>query len=427
MTDDQRISWHPRLYLRIYLAVLGIVAVLVLMLSIAWYEHSDPRKLGATLQAFGPLVSDVLPPASAPDATQQAALARWQPRTELDLALYSGEGRRIATAGKHRWLPRIITAEIGASATDYGLRLADGRFLIVHGPGRMHPRPLRLMTAFALIAFAVAVGCYPLVRRLTRRLEILQRSVEAWATGNVSARASTSGNDEVAAVATSFNQAADRIESLLRAQKALVSNASHELRSPLARLRMAVELLPQATPESLRAEFARNVAELDQLAGEILLASRLDAQDKTAPAFEKLDFMALVSDECAAAGVSLQAQPSTLHGDATLLRRLLRNLLENAARHGGGAPVEVRITAGPGEVELQVLDHGPGIPEAERERVFEPFYRLHGASEAAGSVGLGLSLVRQIATAHDGTAECISPGVSGGCFRVRFPAHTSLN
>ena len=422
MTDHRRSRWHARLYLRIYLAVLGIVAALVLMLAIAWYEHSDPRKLGATLQAFGPLVSDVLPPASAPDVAQRDALARWQSRTDLDLALYSGEGRRIATAGKHRWLPRVITAEIGASATDYGLRLADGRFLVVHGPGRMHPRPLRLMTAFALIAFAVAVGCYPLVRRLTRRLEVLQRGVERWATGEVSTRVRVEGHDEVAAVATSFNHAADRIDSLLRAQKALVSNASHELRSPLARIRMAVELLPQATPELLRAEFVRNVAELDQLAGEILLASRLDAQDKAVPSLERLDFTDLVREECAAADARLQAQPSTLHGDPTLLRRLLRNLLENATRHGGGGPVDVRVAASPDEVELLVLDHGPGIPEAERERVFEPFYRLHGASEVAGSIGLGLSLVRQIAAVHGGTAECTSSGLSGGCFRVRFPS-----
>lgn len=86
----------------------------------------------------------------------------------------------------------------------------------------------------------------------------------------------------------------------------------------------------------------------------------------------------------------------------------------------------MRVVASPDGVELLVLDHGPGIPVAERERVFEPFYRLHGASEAAGSVGLGLSLVRQIAAAHGGSVDCRSSGPlsepSGGCFRVRLPS-----
>lgn len=423
MTDDRRIRWHSRLYLRIYLAVLGIVAVLVLMLAGMWYEHTDPRKLGVTLQAFAPLVSDVLPPIGAADTLQQAALDRWQPRTDLDLALYSAAGHRMAMAGKHDWPPRLDdAAAVGVNPTDLGLRLADGRLLLVRGRGRMHPRPVRLMIFFSVIAALVGLGCYPLVRRLTRRLEVLQQGVKGWATtGNVSTRVRVEGNDEVAAVATSFNHAAERIESLLRAQKALVSNASHELRSPLARIRMAVELLPKTTPDSLRAEFARNIAELDQLAGEILLASRLDAQEKTMPAFVPLDFKALVEEECAAANATVQAEPSKLHGDPMLLRRLVRNLLENASRHGCGALVEVSLTARPNDVELLVRDHGPGIPETERERVFEPFYRLHGASEAAGGVGLGLSLVRQIAAAHGGTAECLSSGVSGGCFLVRLP------
>lgn len=427
MADGWRSGWHARLYLRIYLAVLGIVAALVLMFAAMFLHHTDPRKLSLTLQAFAPIVSDVLPPVGAPDAAQQAALARWQPRTDMDLALYSVEGRRLAATGLHRWPPRIGPAQVGVNPTDLGLRLDDGRLLLARGSGRMYPQPVRLISLFAVIAVSVGLGCYPLVRRLTRRLEALQRGVEHWATGNVSTRLRIEGHDEVAAVAASFNHAADRIESLLRAQKALVANASHELRSPLARIRIAVELLPNATSQPLRDEFARNVAELDQLAGEILLASRLDARDQAAPAFETLDFTSLVREECAAADARLQAQQSTLRGDPTLLRRLLRNLLENAARHGGGAVVEVCLTAGPGEVELVVLDHGPGIPVAERERVFEPFYRLHGASEAAGSVGLGLSLVRQIAAAHGGTAECVSSRTSGGCFRIRLPAPGSLD
>ena len=109
-------------------------------------------------------------------------------------------------------------------------------------------------------------------------------------------------------------------------------------------------------------------------------------------------------------------------GEPKLLRRLVRNLLENAGRYGAGSAVEVRLAAiGDAALRLDVCDGGPGIPETERERVFEPFYRIAGASEAAGGVGLGLSLVRQIANHHGGDAQCLPNGAGGCCFRVTLP------
>lgn len=425
MTARARIRWHGRIYLRIYLSVLAIVAMLAMMLSLAWYVHSDPREFGTTLRALATVVAEVLPPASAPDAAQQAVLARWHPRMNMDLALYGADGRVIAVAGAPNWpsqIPPLATIRLGANPPDYPLPLHDGRWLLIHGAGRTNPQPHRLLVAFALIALAVGFGCYPIVRRLTRRLEQLQRGVDAWGAGTLSERVEVTGNDEVAVLAASFNSSADRIEALVRSQKTLLSNASHELRSPLARIRLAVELLPGQTPESLRAEFRQNITELDQLVGEILLASRLDAQGSAAIVRHQLDFTALAKEECAAVDASLRADASSLHGDPILLRRLLRNLLENAGRHGGRHDVDVSITTSADGIELQVSDRGPGVPEGDRERVFEPFYRLPGTNEASGGVGLGLSLVRQIAEAHGGHARCIAPRVPGACFQVRLPS-----
>ncbi len=425
MTDKARIRWPHRIYLRIYLSVLAIVALLAMMLSVAWYVHSDPREFGTTLRALATVVAEVLPPPNAPDAAQQAVLARWEPRMKVDLALYAADGRVIAAAGAPNWpsqIPPLTTIRLGANPPHYPLPLHDGRWLLIHGAGRTNPLPHRLLVAFTLIALAVGVGCYPIVRRLTRRLEQLQHGVNAWGAGTLSERVAVTGSDEVAVLAASFNASADRIEALVRSQKTLLSNASHELRSPLARIRLAVELLPGQTPELLRAELKRNIAELDQLVGEILLASRLDAQGSAAIMRQKLDFTALAHEECAAVDASLQADPSSLHGDPILLRRLLRNLLENAGRHGGRQNVDVSITTSADGMELQVSDRGPGVPESDRERVFEPFYRLPGTKEASGGVGLGLSLVRQIAEAHGGDAHCIAPRGSGACFRVRLPA-----
>jgi signal transduction histidine kinase len=107
--------------------------------------------------------------------------------------------------------------------------------------------------------------------------------------------------------------------------------------------------------------------------------------------------------------------------DPRLLRRLFRNLLENAGRYGGSGPAIVTMRAGSSEAEISVCDSGPGVPEAEREKIFEPFYRLKSASESGGGAGLGLSLVRQIAERHGGRVRCVAGPGGGACFEVSLP------
>lgn len=290
--------------------------------------------------------------------------------------------------------------------------------LVVVG-ARMHFAGLLMM--LSVIALVVAIGAYPIIRRLTARLVRLERSVETWGTGKLSTRVMVEGDDEVARLAASFNDAAARIETLVTAQKSLLANASHELRSPLARIRMAAELMAEQAPPAIGAELRRNVAELDQLIDELLLASRLDAGEQAAPCLEQVDLAGLVAEECARVNAALDAQPAVLVGEPKLLRRMVRNLLENASRYGAGSEVEARLAMEDETVVLDVCDSGPGIPDAERERVFEPFYRIAGASETAGGVGLGLSLVRQVARRHGGDACCLPNGERGCCFRVTLP------
>jgi two-component system OmpR family sensor kinase len=291
--------------------------------------------------------------------------------------------------------------------------------LALYGP-RLHLTGLVVM--LALIAVVVAIGSYPVVRRLTGRLERLQLSVQAWGEGQFATRVAVEGDDEIARLAVSFNEAASRIESLVAAQKSLLANASHELRSPLARIRMAAELMAEQAPPAISAELRRNVAELDQLIDEVLLASRLDAGHPALPCLEELDLAGIVAEECARVNAALEALPLTMMGEPKLLRRMVRNLLENAVRYGAGTGIEVRLAAvDDGTLRLDVCDGGPGIPEPERDRIFEPFYRLAGASETAGGVGLGLALVRQIARRHGGGAQCLANGTAGCCFRVTLP------
>jgi signal transduction histidine kinase len=234
------------------------------------------------------------------------------------------------------------------------------------------------------------------------------------------------GRDEVATLASSFNQAAERIEALVRSNKSLLANASHELRSPLARLKMATSLMSdpavsEREREHLRAEIGTDIAELDGLVDEVLLASRLEAAAEPTH-LESVDLLALAVEEGARVDANVEGAPASVKGEERLLRRALRNLLENARRYGGGEiRVDLADKAAAG-IEIRVSDNGPGVPDAFRERIFEPFFRLPGHAERAGGVGLGLALVRQIVERHHGRICCVRPPEGGGCFVITLPA-----
>jgi signal transduction histidine kinase len=409
-----------RLYWKIWLAILATVVLFALLATAAWRLIGE-RPHPPNVTGFAELASEVLPPPDATRAEQQAALDRWQRRLGADLALYGRDGALLAaTRDDLVALPRRESEPEHHVMTPRGpalaLTLPDGRELLMLRPSR--PPPPGPVLTFALIALGVGVGAFPVVRRLTRRLERLQAGVTEWGAGNLATRVVVEGHDEVAQLASTFNEAAARIEKLVGAHKSLLANASHELRSPLARIRLGVELLSTDPSAARRDELARDIAELDQLIDEILLASRLEGV--AAPELEPVDLTALVAEECARVGAGLEAVPKQVRGNARLLQRLVRNLIENALRYGGGR-AEVVLRGVPGAVELDVLDRGPGIDESERERVFEPFYRARGASESSGGVGLGLSLVRQIALQHGGHVHCLPRAGGGSVFRVTLP------
>jgi signal transduction histidine kinase len=395
-----------RLYLRVYLAVLASLAVFALLAGFLWRQLGDPGPQGFAFEVAGTLAVNALPPMDAPPAEQQRALDRLARNLRADVALYSPERARLASVGealppprpgrrRSGWLRRID----GPPA--WALRLEDGRWLVARVPrDRRHPA-FGLFLTLALLVVAVGVGMYPVVRRLTTRLERLQAGVESLGAGELSARVPVEGRDEVARLAESFNGAAARIEKLVAGHKGLLAHASHELRTPLARIRMGIEMVKEGADPARRDALLRDIGELDAMIDEILLASRLDALPAL-DATEEVDLLGLAAEECARyEGVALEGEPATLRGDPRLLRRLLRNLLENATRHGR-PPVRVTIARRAGTIELAVTDDGPGVPERDRERIFEPFVRGDRATPGAG---LGLSLVRQIARRHGGEAR----------------------
>jgi len=452
------------LYLRIWLTVVSVLGAFALVSG--WFvqrhlESERARIEGAAserLGAWAELVQRSLPPADAEPDQQAAALREWSLRLRLPMALDDASGQRVAAADAY------LRREADTGRAGMPVRLDDGRTLWVMRPGaargfgvagmrgadadrphgppgeRGSPRPpdsrwpalllppqwppgVGLLALLALLFVAVAAGAYPVVRSLTRRLESLQAGVERFGAGALGQRVDESGRDEVAALARSFNLTAGRIEALLRSHQSLLANASHELRSPLARLKMAVAMLPHADAahrDTLRREAEANIAELDALVEEVLLASRLDAGAWSLKR-ESVELLGLSAEEAARVDGQVSGSPCTVSGDERLLRRALRNLLENARRYGVGE-IEVFVERAGATARLSVCDRGPGVPEAFRERIFEAFFRLPGHAEREGGVGLGLSLVRQIAERHGGSVRCEARDGGGSCFVVTLPA-----
>ena len=406
-----------KLYLRIWLTVAGSVAVLGLLVGWAWHVADEQRDRERERQLPQPREVLVRDAAGALIGTAEA-----QPRR------VPGQGFEFAVTLDNGQVLNLQMAPRPGRGGGPGPRRSDP-------PWSWLRPPYGFQWMLGLAGLVVMAVLFPVARRLTQRLEALQRGVQRWGEGDLSARLPEGGQDEVADLSRRFNAAAERVQSLmasqaalLQSQKSLLANASHELRSPLARIRMAVELSGTQGSPAARDEIQRSITELDQLVDEILLASRLDAREADMGTVESVDLIGLLAEECARVGAVFELPERTgevvVPGVARLLRRAVRNLLENAVRHGrrtGHAEVVAQLSLEGGYAVLHIDDRGPGVPPDQRERIFEPFYRLPGASEREGGVGLGLALVRQIAARHGGSVACDNREGGGARFTLRLP------
>jgi signal transduction histidine kinase len=411
-----------RFYLQIYLAFLGILLLFGVLISVSWILMPDTPLDQRRLDGIGALISTVLPGPERPISELQATVERLADQLSVNVTVRAGDGSVLASAVKSRNVPGEGRPGWSASrrvGPGMSFPLPDGRKVVLRW---RHPHsPGGLLVVLALAAVAVGIGAYPVVRRLTRRLERLQAQVDALGAGDLQARVPVEGKDEVADLALSFNRAAGRIARLVEAQRSVLAAASHELRSPLTRIRMGLELLSCVERPELKARLSQDIADLDEMIGELLLASRLDALDQLERS-EEIDLLALLAEESSRTGAEVSGEPVVVQGDPRMLRRMLRNLLENARRYAAGSVVEASLTVvDPEHVRIQVADRGPGVVEEERERIFEPFYRTAAMRGSSDGVGLGLALVRQIARHHRGTVRCLPRDGGGTCFEVELP------
>jgi signal transduction histidine kinase len=438
-----------KLYLRIWLAVVMAVAVLTLLVGWVWHLAAEPPLRDVVVrddagqvigrgQTRGPLTEE--------EMRERRALRR---ALRHDTGQTPAPAQAVPSAGQPDESRSVEAPDAGeparaGPAPEFVVRMHDGRTVHMHlmrAPPSIWSRPpFGFAWMLIWVGIAVALATYPIVRKLTRRLERLQDGVQQWGQGDLSIRVPETGQDEVAFLAKRFNQAAQRVQSLvqshevlLASQKSLLANASHELRSPLTRIRMGLELMGASATPAFRDEISRNINELDQLIEEILLASRLDARDADMGTIESVDLIGMAAEETARVNAELDVQAPVVEdtqvgigtelvvqGVAKLLRRALRNLLENARRYGAGS-ITVRLQQTSKLAVIRVCDRGPGVPPELQERIFEPFYRLPGATERDGGVGLGLALVKSIAQRHGGRAYCENNAGGGACFVIELP------
>lgn len=367
---------------------------------------------------------------------------------DVDVTVRDVEGRLLASSGSE--LPAPVAEEIRAvlagklslragprwSAASVvrdpqsGVPMAVLQASARHRFGFLHF--LHPALAVALVLLIVALATRPLARRLSRPLERLTVGARRLGGGDLSYRVPVAAvgagapwrrrghraTDELEELTRAFNEMADRVERLVRGQRELLANISHELRSPLTRIRMALELLPRdgASEARLRA-VERDLADLDRLIDDVLTTARLDATGLPArlDAFDANRLLAEVAERAREDPLLARTPvrfvpgpPLELTADAALLRRALWNLMENAAKYGG-PPITLAAEREGDRLVLSVTDEGAGISPADRERVFAPFYRGERArtagatSEAARGVGLGLTLARRVAEVHSGT------------------------
>jgi signal transduction histidine kinase len=410
-----------RLHLQFYFAIVGTLVAFLVCGAIVWHYFAAPRgSVWGVESAVGITTALIADPYYAPREHQLIDALGDQLRANVVVLDSAGQpqhetgpvpAQTRAELGKHGW-------SFTRDGPVFNRRLDDGRILVVYPRRRFLLHGLHMGLIFVAIAATLALLTYPISRGITARLARLKDGVRQFGGGDLAARVPVEGRDEVAALATSFNESAERVERLVRSNQLLLANCSHELRTPLARIRMAIEKLSGAESPA-RLELARNIGELDALIGEMLLASRLDAAtglERT----EAIDLLALAAEEASYFDREVSGEAVVVNGDPRLLRRLVRNLLENARVHGGGATA-VRIERAPGLARISVEDAGPGIPEADRVRIFEPFQRTASAAHSSGA-GLGLSIVRQIARAHGGSVEYEPCAGGGSRFVVTLPA-----
>ncbi len=348
-------------------------------------------------------------------------------------------------------LPAAGLAQLASHGTQFGpgagtVAVRDAAGNLLRYARVTYPKPEvplgSFMAQLAAALLVIALISIPLARSISAPLEKLGELTRAFGAGDLSARSGSTSNDEIGDLGRALDDMAQRVIELRRTEKELLANVSHELRTPLARIRMALELVREgdtASAAGYLTDIEDDLGELERLLDDVMTAARMDlsrgAGGDPLPPLRRKRLSAEELLEAARARFEkrvpgrqvtqhIAADAPHIEADPSLLRRVLDNLLDNAAKFSDPhTSIELYASRGPkGALVIDVQDHGIGIDPAERERIFEPFYRTdRSRARATGGVGLGLALARRIALAHGGSITLLGELEKGSRFRLSVP------
>jgi two-component system, OmpR family, sensor histidine kinase CpxA len=375
--------------------------------------------------------------------------------------LFDEQGRELAGRKPPEWIERVERGQIRTADSFWG-RLGPLRFLrssmtapdgqryimVVELPPQHLLFGLHGVPGLGIFIAVLSSGlvCYALARYLTAPVVRLRAATQKLATGDLSARAGvprSRRHDEMAELVRDFDAMAERLEKSVNAQARLLNDISHELRSPLARLNVALGLARQRTGPQAQSALERIDLEanrLNELIGELLTVARLESGDQSrqkSPIHlgELIDEIAKDADfEAQSRNCHVEcvvSEDSTVMGVPLLLHSAIENVLRNATRYTEeGTGVQVRLEAGQGpsgaEAVIRVTDSGPGVPEDALDKLFRPFYRIDDArGRQTGGVGLGLAITERAVRLHGGTVSATNRPQGGLMVEIRLPRATA--
>ncbi|HEU5021710.1 MAG TPA: ATP-binding protein [Bryobacteraceae bacterium] len=337
--------------------------------------------------------------------------------------------RDVTTGNQRRDLRALLNGQ-----WDHPVGIPGGIAVGVQSPDRRYALvvqaafsfdPWTTLPYYGLILLTLAALCWPMAYHIYSPLRSLARTFDRFGHGDLSIRQQSRRRDEIGDLARSFDRMADRIETLLTAERRLLQDVSHELRSPLARLSFATALLnTEPNREKGKERIGKEVSRLTTLVNSLLEMTRAEGDPASRERHDvRLDNLVRdVADDCAveAAGHSCNLALDirgeiTVTGDEELLRRAIENVIRNAIRYSPeGETIDVRLIAAADAAKVEVRDRGPGVPEKQLSQIFEPFFRVDDSrNNATGGAGLGLAIAMRAVILHNGTirAKNVGPGL----------------
>lgn len=411
----------------------GLISAALLQVSLV---RPHTRQAADDLAAFLVLTAQIwveLPPSTRPDYEKEL-LRRHEVR------IMQAEAAHPSRSDSHSYLDYLQTALsnligqpvfIHRHPDHEGWLWADfpmgGRIM------RLGFREQRLQShIFLILPFLVVIGLFIafavsilLVRRITRPLAAMAEATHRIGEGDFSANIPETGPRELAKLARRLNRMEGQIGQLLENRTTLIAGISHDLRTPLARMRLELELLRGDDNDELVEGLHHDIAEMERLISQTLLLARgLGREEEVETDVNEL--LEGIASDFRKAGGDIRFQPSDacVHPlKANGLKRILSNLVENAVSYSEGKTVRLDCTRSAGGIDIRVIDKGPGIPNAEREAIFQPFHRLENSrNKSTGGSGLGLAIVRQLCQANGWQVSVSAPPGGGAAFRLHLPA-----